>query len=439
MSTEVKPGRLAVVCAAPLALLLAGLSLSSKDDASNGDTPAESVAQANEEFEAVVAGEGDVANSAAPESGTVVEALKPAIESDAVAEASAPLTAVAADQPPVLDAAPSPTQTAGSDVADAFESTDADVAVASPPADDLAPAGDLLADTSSSSTDPEEAAPPASNLATATGSALGIDEVKEPESTSADIAAGDPLPAEPPAVATASSDLDPEPLGSDLTDSVASIDAVEPDVSFSDVDPAEAAPPQPTAPEDDLAPTSLDGIASASTIDSQATAASIDVSAEAKASTGVVGDTSGTPRVARKYLAPEPETATDSLPDVPSELELVGGGSTDVSAATEDPAPAQPPATTVSTTTGKPFLGVGIRNPSTSLVTTIHEGTTAQKLGIRLGDTILSVNGEKLSNLAELRVVLKALAIGDATQVTVVRGDRLVKLGPLPLGTRPQP
>jgi len=83
----------------------------------------------------------------------------------------------------------------------------------------------------------------------------------------------------------------------------------------------------------------------------------------------------------------------------------------------------------------KPFFGVGIRGAG-SIVTTLYVNSTAQKLGITLGDEIVAINGTSISDLARLRKALKSASVGMPTTVSVRRGSTNLELGPLPLGTK---
>lgn len=111
-----------------------------------------------------------------------------------------------------------------------------------------------------------------------------------------------------------------------------------------------------------------------------------------------------------------------------------------------DPAPAGAPGSTETTplpsvvdstadASGKPFLGVGFRDPSNTKVTTLWSNSTALKLGIQLGDNIVSINASPVGNLAQIRDVLSEMSVGDEVSVTIIRGDSSpVSVGPMPLG-----
>ena len=104
---------------------------------------------------------------------------------------------------------------------------------------------------------------------------------------------------------------------------------------------------------------------------------------------------------------------------------------TPTSVITPDPAVAAKPKLK-----SKPFFGVGIRNTGGSIVTTIYDGSTAQSLGIKLGDRLVSVNDQPVSSLEELRSALKGFEVDTPTSVEVERGGTKYQLGPKPLGAR---
>lgn len=85
---------------------------------------------------------------------------------------------------------------------------------------------------------------------------------------------------------------------------------------------------------------------------------------------------------------------------------------------------------------GKPFLGVGFRNPNRPVVTTLYGSSTATKLGIVLGDEIVSLNGIAVTGIESLRAVLAAMPIGTDVSVVVRRGGTEYSLGPIPVAGR---
>ncbi len=84
----------------------------------------------------------------------------------------------------------------------------------------------------------------------------------------------------------------------------------------------------------------------------------------------------------------------------------------------------------------KPFLGVGIRDPSNSVVTTLYRDSTAAKLGITLGDAIVSVNGTAVEEIESLRSIIATMSIGSDVTVVIRRDGNEYSVGPLPLGGR---
>ena len=142
---------------------------------------------------------------------------------------------------------------------------------------------------------------------------------------------------------------------------------------------------------------------------------------------------------------PEPATPpSKSASDVSGDPALAfAPGSTDPvpnpDSILSDPAPAFAPGETsevVAAGSARPFLGVGFRDPSKPIVTTLYQGSTAFTLGINLGDEIISVNGQSVSSIESLRSILSTLAVGDATEVVIKRDGEELQLGPGPIGGR---
>ena len=124
------------------------------------------------------------------------------------------------------------------------------------------------------------------------------------------------------------------------------------------------------------------------------------------------------PPAADVAAAADPEAAS---PPGPAELPVVDDVAADSSS---------------SGTTLKPFLGVGIRNVENTKVTTLYEGSAAASLGITLGDELVSVNGESVTNMDTLRAVLASLGVGDPVTVEVKRSGGIIALGPVSLSGR---
>lgn len=144
--------------------------------------------------------------------------------------------------------------------------------------------------------------------------------------------------------------------------------------------------------------------------------------------------------------APLPSITTDPAPASPPVSSTSSEPSQNPLVIADDPAPAAAPGSTLNpmvsltppsnVAIGKPFLGVGFRDPSKTVVTTLWSDSTATKLGIRLGDKIMSINSIPVENLNQIRDVLQAMKVGDKVAVVVVRekDSSPVQIGPLPLG-----
>ena len=93
-------------------------------------------------------------------------------------------------------------------------------------------------------------------------------------------------------------------------------------------------------------------------------------------------------------------------------------------AANEDGAP--PPRTARRASLGTmpdfAFEGPGVR------VQQVMPGSAAEKSGIVTGDVIIAVDGETVTDLRSFSVLLKAHAPGDAVEVTVLRGEKELKV-----------
>lgn len=150
----------------------------------------------------------------------------------------------------------------------------------------------------------------------------------------------------------------------------------------------------------------------------------------------------------------EPPTTSLALNSASPEVVQVAAESPiAASAEPEDPAPASPPVTSLPTVeptqpvpttvaatsaapTSKPFLGVGIRDVSGTTVTTVYPNSTAEKLGVKLGDRVLQLNGKNVTSMDTLRSAISGISVGDETTITVERGKLAYELGPLTMGTK---
>lgn len=96
---------------------------------------------------------------------------------------------------------------------------------------------------------------------------------------------------------------------------------------------------------------------------------------------------------------------------------------------------------TTSTSTGdatpsRPFLGVGIRQPSSSIVTTLYPDSTAAKLGVMLGDELRTINGAPVVDIDAVRSAVASIAVGKEVLLDVKRDGKRVKLGPVSMGSK---
>ena len=71
-----------------------------------------------------------------------------------------------------------------------------------------------------------------------------------------------------------------------------------------------------------------------------------------------------------------------------------------------------------------------------SIVTTVYAGSTADKLGVKLGDQLVTVIEKPVVDINTLRSALTGSKVADAMTVEVVRDGKRLSLGPLPLGSR---
>lgn len=85
------------------------------------------------------------------------------------------------------------------------------------------------------------------------------------------------------------------------------------------------------------------------------------------------------------------------------------------------------------------FLGVTGTDPATgrggALVTDVPDGSPASKAGIREGDLIVAVDGERITEMSELAAVIRRHAPGDEIVLTFIREDKQQR-ATVELGTR---
>ena len=92
--------------------------------------------------------------------------------------------------------------------------------------------------------------------------------------------------------------------------------------------------------------------------------------------------------------------------------------------------------TIVAAAPAKPFLGIGIRDPSNAIVTTLYPDSTASKLGVILGDQIQAINAVRVSDIETVRNAVTRIAVGEKTELSIKRDGKSMKLGPLPMGSK---
>lgn len=153
----------------------------------------------------------------------------------------------------------------------------------------------------------------------------------------------------------------------------------------------------------------------------------------AESNTEVTEANSPTSAPALATIAIDDEGPTN-LPDVKEPTKTAAA----TSPRTTTPAPtaAPTPTSAVATKAGKPFLGVGIKDTSGNIITTLYAKSTAAKLGVALGDQLVSVNGKSVTNLPTLRIALSGISVSNNITLEVLRDGKRLSLGPLPLGTR---
>ena len=80
---------------------------------------------------------------------------------------------------------------------------------------------------------------------------------------------------------------------------------------------------------------------------------------------------------------------------------------------------------------GSGFIGIALEEVDTGLkVTTVEPGYPAEKAGLKVGDVLIALNGEKLNKKKGLRKLLKKLAADDRVEIKYLRagGEKVVEL-----------
>ena len=96
---------------------------------------------------------------------------------------------------------------------------------------------------------------------------------------------------------------------------------------------------------------------------------------------------------------------------------------------------ASPPAAAMALDS-QPFLGIHLRNAKSNRVDRVYSGTVAERLGILVGDRLISINGQQIDDLAQMQSFLKTLAVGELVRIEVFRDGVVYELGPSVIGGR---
>jgi putative serine protease PepD len=86
-----------------------------------------------------------------------------------------------------------------------------------------------------------------------------------------------------------------------------------------------------------------------------------------------------------------------------------------------------------------PYLGVAVGDPTTgqgAKIGTVRSGSPAAKVGLKVGDVIVAVDGEAIASSDDLTAAVSEHQPGDQLTLTVERGGSTVKVN-VTLGTRP--
>lgn len=290
------------------------------------------------------------------------------------------------DDPQTSFVPPAPKSVDGNDLAST--SVDADLIAADSATQTAASSAELAPDVESFDAGPIAGDPAEATGPTATESVVANLAADDPAESSApattDLVSTDPAEATASAVAT--------------VDDVTNGDAIATDSAV--IDPVEASPP-------------------------------VVVEAEAQAPTGtavVPAEVTATASMADPLQAETSSTEVPQLAPTDSAVPSVVSSSNASTSAMSATVASQ-----AASRIARPFLGVGIRNPSNSVVTTLYKGSSAEQLGVVVGDEILKFNGAEIRDVNSLRTALQGVEVGTNATLEISRAGALKTLGPLPL------
>ena len=84
------------------------------------------------------------------------------------------------------------------------------------------------------------------------------------------------------------------------------------------------------------------------------------------------------------------------------------------------------------------FLGVGCETTTNGLrINSIVENSSAEKAGLRKGDLLINLNGQKLDSREELTILIASLKPDDSIIIEYIRGDQKMS-SKIALGSRPK-
>lgn len=87
---------------------------------------------------------------------------------------------------------------------------------------------------------------------------------------------------------------------------------------------------------------------------------------------------------------------------------------------------------------GQGFLGVGCETTTNGLrINSIVENSSAEKAGLRKGDLLINLNGQKLDSREELTILIASLNPDDSIILEYIRGDQKMS-SKIALGSRPK-